>query len=123
MEKRKVAGAANFSPKVATFSSPGLDTTGGCIENLNIKKSVHFLDSPEILEYMPSEWSDPSDVDPYFEYLRQSLDAPDVGPLVCNILSETELTESDEDPNPALFLANRIIRKCRSVWPVDIDRI
>jgi len=78
MEKRKVADSANPCPKVAAFSSN---------TDLNIKKSVHFVDSPEILEYYPTDWSDIPDffADPYFDLLRQSLDAPDVGPLVCNI--------------------------------------
>ena len=43
--------------------------------------------------------------------------------MVCNILAEIDSTESSELPNSTVLLANRIARKCRSVWPVDNDRI
>ena len=62
------------------------------------------------------------DVNPYFEYLRQSFEEPDIGPMVCNLLAEIDLTESCEPRNSTLNVANRIARECRSVWPVDIDR-
>ena len=75
-----------------------------------------------IHEDYPSFVESVFDENPYFDYLRQSFEEPDCGPMVCSFLSVTDLTESCELRNSTLIAANRIARECRSVWPVDIDR-
>ena len=44
--------------------------------------------------------------DPFFTELNLSLDAPDVGQMVCDLLTKIDLTESATDPNSVLLAAD-----------------
>ena len=107
------------------------------------KKSVKFDDSQTFLEYFcdgtlakypggkhMEKWIETSSssnvddyigfhTDPFFNDLRLSLDAPDLGPMVCDLFTKIDLTESAEHPNSIPLLAKTVALKCRTFWPVD----